>query len=185
MEFLWDDGRNNSTNNSGAVYIFRRTGTTWGLERKIEDGSDGFTALDANDRFGLSVSLDGDHLAVGAREDDGKNNSTSNAGAVYIFKRTGKSWSLERKIEDGSDGFNDLDANDNFGARVSIDGDRLAVGAYKDDGKGGSTTDAGAVYIFKRTGKSWSLERKIEAGSDGFTALDSGDGFWRPSCLGR
>ena len=173
----YDDGKNNSTSNAGAVYIFKRTGTTWALERKIEDGSDGFNDLDANDEFGLSVSLDGDRLAVAAWYDDGKNNSTSNAGAVYIFKRTGTTWALEKKIEDGSDGFNHLDANDEFGLSVSLDGDRLAVGAHKDDGKNNSTSNAGAVYIFKRTGTTWALEKKIEDGSDGFNHLDANDWF--------
>ena len=148
--------------------------TTWTLERKIEDGSDGFTALDGGDKFGTSVSLDGDRLAVGAKYDDGKNNSTTNAGAVYIFKRTGTTWALERKIEDGSAGFTALGSGDEFGHSVSLDGDRLAVGAICDDGKNNITYDAGAVYIFKRTGTTWALERKIEDGSDGFTALDGG-----------
>ena len=175
-----DDGKNNSIiSQAGAVYIFKRTGTTWTLERKIEDGSDGFNHLDVYDHFGTSVSLDGDRLAVGATSDDGKNNATADAGAVYIFKRTGTTWTLERKIEDGSDGFNHLDANDDFGLSVSLDDDRLAVGAYWDDGKNNGTTNAGAVYIFKRTGTTWALERKIEDGSDGFNNLDAGDYFGR------
>ena len=171
-----DSGKNNSTTNAGAVYIFKRTGATWSLERKIEDGSDGFYHLDANDWFSFSVSLDGDRLAVGSHYDDGKNNSTTNAGAVYIFKRTGTTWALERKIEDGSSGFH-LDARDEFSRSVSLDGDRLAVGAYSDDGKNDSTANVGAVYIFKRTAATWALERKIEDGSDGFNHLDSGDLF--------
>ena len=173
----FDEGKNNATANAGAVYIFKRTGTTWTLERKIENGSDRFNNLDASDKFGYSVSLDGDRLAVGAWYDDGKNNATADAGAVYIFKRTGTTWALERKIEDGSDGFNNLDANDKFGYSVSLDGDRLAVGAFNDDGKNNSTTNAGAVYIFKRTGTTWALERKIEDGSDGFNNLDLDDYF--------
>ena len=177
-----DDGKNNGTSDAGAVYIFKRTGTTWALERKIEDGTDGFTALDASDGFG-GVSLNGDRLAVGAGGDDGKNNSTTDAGAVYIFKRTGTTWALERKIEDGTDGFTALDASDGFGG-VSLNGDRLAVGAGGDDGKNNSTTDAGAVYIFKRTGTTWALERKIEDGTDGFTALDASDRFGGASLNG-
>ena len=58
-------------------------------------------AIETLDYFGFSISLDGDRLAVGAVRDDGKNNGTTKAGAVYIFKRTGTTWALERKIEDG------------------------------------------------------------------------------------
>ena len=162
----------------GLVYIFRRTATTWALERKIEDGSDGFTVLDSSDYFGYSISFDGDRLAIGAYKDDGENNSTTDAGAVYIFKRTGTTWALEQKIGAGSRGSSSLDSNDWFSyGSVYIDGDRLAVGAWGDDGRDNGTTNAGAVYIFKRTGTTWALERKIEDGSDRFRALDSNDRF--------
>ena len=174
---IYDYGFGNGTTDAGAVYIFKRTGTTWSLERKIEDGSDGFNYLDAGDFFGYSVSLDGDRLAAGAYSDDGSGNGTSGAGAVYIFKRTATTWALERKIEDGSGGFNDLDADDLFGYSVALDGIRLAVGAYSDDGSGNGTTNAGAVYIFKRTGSTWALERKIEDGTGGFNPLDAFDNF--------
>ena len=100
--------------------------------------------------------LDGNRLAVGAYGDEGKNNSTNGAGAVYIFKRTGTTWTLERKIEDGSDGFNDLDVGDDFSRKVSLDGDRLAVGAYSDDGHDNGATNAGGVYMFERTKTAWS-----------------------------
>ena len=56
---------------TGAVYVFKRTGTTWSLEQKISDQSTGFTSLLSGDRFGYSVALDGERLAVGAYNDDG------------------------------------------------------------------------------------------------------------------
>ena len=157
-----DDGKNNATADAGAVYIFKRTGTTWALERKVEDGSDGFNHLDASDLFGVDISLDGDRLAVGASLDDGKSNSTSAPGAAYIFKRTGTTWALERKIENGSDGFSALDSRDNFGSRVSLDGDRLAVGAPRDAGHDNGATNAGAVYMFERTKTTWTDTDKFQ-----------------------
>ena len=78
----FDDGHSGSK--TGAVYIFKRTGTTWVLEQEISDQSTGFTALESDDRFGTSVALDSNRLAVGAPRDDG--HSGSNTGAVYIFK---------------------------------------------------------------------------------------------------
>ena len=38
------DGGHSGTN-TGAVYVFKRTGTTWALEQEISDQSSGFTAL--------------------------------------------------------------------------------------------------------------------------------------------
>jgi hypothetical protein len=107
---------NNSS--TGCVYIFTRNGTSWGSEDKIvaNDASTG-------DKFGYSVKLSGDYIIVGAREAD--IGSVSNAGAVYIFKRDGSSWSQTSKIV-ASDGV----TNDYFGHSVSISGDNAIVGAY-------------------------------------------------------
>ena len=179
-----DDGHDGI--NTGAIHIFKRTGTTWALKQEISDQSSGFTALKPNDYFGYSTSLDGDRLAVGAHLDDGygtNGNNGANTGAVYIFKRTTVggtvSWQLEQEISDQSSGFTALKRNDKFGVSVSLDGDRLAVGAYGDDGYDSSA--AGAVYIFKRTTVggtvSWQLEQEISDQSSGFNNLASGDKF--------
>ena len=82
--------------NTGAVYIFKRAGTTWALEQEIADQATGFTSLEGGDSFGYSVALDGGRLVVGAPEDDG--GSGYNSGASYIFKKTGTTWSLNQEI---------------------------------------------------------------------------------------
>ena len=64
----------------GLSMFLKRTGTTWALEQEISDQSSGFTSLLSGDKFGYSVSLDGDRLAVGANGDDG--HSGTNTGAV-------------------------------------------------------------------------------------------------------
>ena len=101
-------------------------------------------------------------------------------GAVHIFKRTGVTWVLEQEIADQGSGFTALKPNDYFGYSTAVDGDRLAVGAHKDDGHGtdGSNgADTGAVYIFKRTDTAWVLEQEISDQSSGFTALKRNDKF--------
>jgi hypothetical protein len=142
-----DDDKGSS---SGSVYVYTRTGTSWTQEAKIV-ASDGA----ASDNLGSSVSLSGDSLAVGAYGDDDKG---SDSGSVYVYTRTGTTWSQEAKIV-ASDGAND----DRLGYSVSLCGDTLAVGAYQDDDKG---TDSGSVYVYTRTGTSWTQEAKIVA-SDG------------------
>ena len=165
---------------TGAVYIFKRSGSTWRLQQEISDAASGFTDLDPRDNFGYSLSLSGERLAVGARWDDGVSGSAT--GAVYIFKRSGSTWSLEQKIADTLSGFTSLQRQDQFGSSLALDGDRLAVGAPYDDA--GSKSNAGAVYVFKRSGSTWSLEVEISgAATDtsknilGVTALVSGDSF--------
>jgi hypothetical protein len=131
----------------GAAYIFKRTGTSWGQEAKIQ-ASD----KQASDSFGSSSSISGDYAIVGAYFE---NTGGSRAGAAYVFKRTGASWAEEARIQ-----ASDKEANDLFGASISLDGDYAVVGAYSEDTGG---ADAGAVYVFKRTGTTWTEEAKIQA----------------------
>ena len=77
--------------------------------------------------FGESISLDGDRLAVGSYNEDSIGDNRN--GAVYIFKRTGSAWMLEQKISSRTAGLTVLKFWDLFGRSVSLDGDRLAVGA--------------------------------------------------------
>jgi filamentous hemagglutinin family protein len=113
------------------------------------------TNLDSSDLFGFSVSLDGNRAAIGAYNDDGYNNTMANTGAVYLFSYTDSSFSggvLEGIIGHGYTGGKNidltLDNNDYFGYSVSLDGNRLAVGAYADDGSANALGDGGAVYLF-------------------------------------
>ena len=77
------------------------------------------------------------------------------AGAAYIFKRSGTTWSQQVKII-----ATDKAANDRFGYSVALSGDYAIVGAYYED-EGGS--NAVAAYIFKRSGTTWSEQAKIQA----------------------
>ncbi len=85
------DAADNSADNSGAVYVFSRTGTTWALEAYVKASNTG-----AGDQFGVSVSVsaDGSRLAVGANGEDSSatgvggdeaDNSASYSGAVYML----------------------------------------------------------------------------------------------------
>jgi hypothetical protein len=96
---------------------------------------------EASDQFGYSVSIssDGNTAIVGAWEED---TGAGNAGAAYIFVRSGSTWAEQAKIQ-----ASDKEATDWFGYSVSIsgDGNTAIVGAYKEDTGG---ADAGAAYIF-------------------------------------
>ena len=144
--------------NAGSAYIFTRSGTTWTQQQKIQ-ASD----KQVDDYFGTSVSIssDGNTAIVGAYgEDTGATSAgATSAGAAYIFtwSETSSSWSEQEKIQ-----ASDKQASDFFGFSVSIseDGNTAIVGAYGED-TGGS--DAGAAYIFTRSGTSWSEQQKIQA----------------------
>ena len=96
--------------------------------------------------FGVSVALDGDTAFIGAPGDDGFN------GSVYVYTRTGTTWTQQQKLTASDPG-----ADDSFGVSVALDGDTALIGA--DDEMTGDST--GAAYIFTRTGTTWTEQQKL------------------------
>lgn len=125
--------------NSGSVYVFTRSGSTWTQQAKLH-------ASDAapGDIFGDIVAISGDKIVVGAR---GKDNFT---GAAYVFKNTAGSWSEEKKLT----AF-DAAASDVYGIGVSIDNDTIAIGASNDQ------YSIGAAYVYQYDGADWNFETKL------------------------
>ena len=137
--------------NSGAAYIFTRSGSTWSQQQKIVASDP-----EMDDNFGISVSIsgDGNTAIVGARYED---TNGSNAGAAYIYTRSGSTWSQQQKIQS-----DDIEAGDEFGISTALsgDGDTVIVGAKFED----TTADkAGSAYIFTRSGSTWSQIKKLHA----------------------
>jgi hypothetical protein len=130
-------GADEKDSNKGAAYVFGRDkdGTNqWGQVKKLT-ASDGA----ADDRFGLSVAIDGNTAVVGAY------GNNTNRGAAYVFYQDeggADQWGQVRKLT-ASDGV----ADDWFGMSVAISGDTIVVGAHKHDGQG---NDSGSAYVFAR-----------------------------------
>jgi hypothetical protein len=141
----------NGATNAGSAYIFTGSGNSWVQTAKIT-GND----AQANDNFGISVSLNsaGSVALVGAQLEDP--NGVSNAGSAYIFTGSGNSWVQTAKITG-----NDAQTNDFFGISVSLNsaGNVALVGAYNEDLN--EVTDAGSAYIFTGSGNSWVQTAKI------------------------
>jgi MYXO-CTERM domain-containing protein len=124
-----------------------------GIEQARLEAGDG-SALDA---FGFAVAVQGDTALVGAYRDDSARGT--DAGAAYVFVRSGATWTEQAKLE-ASDGA----AEDAFGASVALDGDTAIVGAFQRDTALG--VNAGAAYVFVRSGTTWTEQSRLEA-SDG------------------
>ena len=138
---------------SGSVYVYEKDANgIWGNEQKLtaSDGAD-------YDYYGSSVSISGDQLLVGAR---GDNYNGSSFGSVYVYEKDANgTWGSEQKLM-ASDGA----TLDFFGSSVSISGDQLLVGAYRDDDNG---DDSGSVYVYEKDANgTWGNEQKLTA-SDG------------------
>jgi hypothetical protein len=176
--------------NSGAVYVFTRSGATWAQQAYLKASNTG-----AGDFFGVAVRLSGDGstLAVGAfREDsaatgvngDQADNLAPDAGAVYVFTRSGASWSQQAYVKASN-----AEARDEFGLHLALsgDGNTLAVGARGEasasTGIGGIETDnsaneSGAVYVFTRSGATWAQQAYVKASN-----TQNGDRFGRAVAL--
>lgn len=171
--------------NPGAARIYTRSGTTWSFQQQVA-ASDGHN----QDWFGFAVGLDGNTLVVTAPEVLHRATSagtSSDPGAAYVFTRSGDVWTQTRKLT-ASNG----DADDEFGRSVAIAGDLIAIGAHREDGIGtgvpspdtaNSSTDQGAVYLYRRSGALWSEIRYVKATMIGTSA--SNDGLGTAVTLGR
>jgi FG-GAP repeat len=171
---------------AGAVYMFARSGSTWSQQAYVKASNTG-----EGDRFGgLSVTLSGDGLvlAVGALfessgatgiDGDQTSNLAESAGAAYVFTRSGTTWSQQAYVKASNTGI-----GDQFGYRVALsdNGGALAVGAIGEAssaaGIGGDQSDntvmgAGAVYLFARSGTTWSQQRYLKASNTGPDAFGS------------
>jgi hypothetical protein len=149
--------------NSGAVYVFTRTGSTWSQQAYVKASNTG--EKDEGDEFGYSIALsgDGNTLAVGAIGEDSAakgingnqaDNSANGAGAVYVFTRSGGTWTQQAYVKSSNTARNIM-----YGYSVSLSatGDTMAVGEFDSDrGKG-------ALYVVTRSGSTWSQQARLQA----------------------
>ncbi len=148
--------------NNGAAYVFTRSGSTWTQQQKL-------TASDAatNDYFGVSVSIsaDGNTAIVGAYIEDTSPNTDN--GAAYVFTRTAGTWTQQQKLL-----ASDAATDDRFGGEVALsaDGNTALIGANGESTSPNTTN--GAVYVFTRSGSTWTQQQKLLASDPA-----SGDSF--------
>ena len=146
----------------GAAYAFVRRGTTWKEEASFpapeprEDGA-----------FGRAVAVSGLTVAITTPEADAA--GIPSAGACYLYDRRGTTWTPGPKLI-----ANDAAPLDRFGTSVDLHGNRLVVGAKGEDDVG---HDAGAAYLFVRSGSIWKEQSKL-------TASNGRSGDWFGSAVG-
>lgn len=162
--YLEDGGVGNPKPDAGAAYIFERNlggENNWGEAMKLTAGD----AQEA-DWFGVSLTIHGDVLVVGAtQEDGGTGDPLPDVGAVYVFERDFGSpgnWGQTDKLA-----ASDAQAGDNFGVSVALHHDLLIIGAFSEDGGPGDPMPvAGAAYVFERDSDnppSWGAPLKLTA----------------------
>ena len=155
------DENDNSAVNSGAAYVFTRTGGTWSQQAYLKPSD-----VKSNSSFGVSVSISGNTIVVGAHQARGANNGAF-TGTAYVFTRHGTTWTQQARLITPN-----TESGDSFGRAVSVDGDTIAIGASNEDsaatGVDGDQADntvrnSGAVYLFQREGSTWSQQAYLKA----------------------
>lgn len=170
----------NSTPESGAVYVFTRNGTAWSQQAYLKASNTGL-----QDYFGSAVAISGETILVAANGEwssaigingDQTDNSALSAGAAYIFVRNGNTWSQQAYVKASN-----TNAGDSFGSSVAISENTAIVGAQAEDSSASgingdqvndSASEAGAAYVFVRDGTNWSQQAYLKASN-----TDAGDGF--------
>ena len=151
-DFIWVGSRGDieSGPQSGSAYVFRRLDEGW-----VQVGQFRSPPSSGDDKYGLSIAIDGEWAVVGAHGDAKRGRD---AGCAYVYKLEDEIWRLSETIyaPDGKEA-------DYFGFSVDISKNRMAIGAFGDDTKGNR---AGAAYIYKRVQEEWKPEIKLTA-SDG------------------
>jgi hypothetical protein len=145
-------GAPRDSNEAGAVWVFTRSGSTWTQQAILTgEGESG----EGHFGRGLALSADGDTVLVGAPNDSG-------GGAVWVFARSGSTWTQQAKLTgEGESG------NGWFGQSVALsaDGDTALIGGYVDH------SDTGAVWVFARSGATWTQQGAKLTGAE-----ESGEG---------
>jgi hypothetical protein len=138
-------GRGDNGFESGAAYVFLRSGELWTQEAKLlaSDGAGG-------DDFGTSVSVSGDTALIGA---PGTDDNGSGAGSAYVFARRDRTWTQQAEImpDDGT-------TVERFGTCVAVSGDTALFGLPHDGDNG---HDSGSAYVFVRSGEVWTQLAKL------------------------
>ncbi|QDU11901.1 Calx-beta domain-containing protein [Gimesia aquarii] len=113
-------------------------------------------ALNAED----FVAIENDTILV---SDPFSTTDPSEAGQVYVFTRNGNDWSTSsptRSVLKASD----TTMKNNFGYAIDIDGDKIIVGAYRDE------SYRGAAYLYLKGEDGW--ENAVEIKLTGYDSRD-------------
>lgn len=167
----------NNAPQSGALYVFTRTGMTWGQTGYIKADNAG-----GGDNLGESLDMtrDGNLIVAGAYlessaatgvDGDGTNDFVVNSGAAYVFE--GPPWTQRAYIKAIN-----TDMSDEFGVTVGISADgtvaagtHLEASATVTNPADNSLLNAGAAYIYGRGMTAWQPEAYLKAPSPATSAL--------------
>lgn len=139
------------TTNSGAAYVFFRSG---GNPLWVQQGAKLVpNPRVSNSDFGSSVALSGNTALIGAP-------GQTDSGAAFMFQRTGTTWAAGQSLVVPAP-LPALASGDAFGTSVALSGDGGWVGAPRADVSG--ILEAGSAFFFERSGSSWVGRQRVDS----------------------
>ena len=146
----------------GAVWVFTRSGATWTQQgsKLVGTGAVG----DANQGSSVALSSDGNTALIGGPNDDGTGPAAyrDNVGAVWVFTRSGTTWTQQGSKLVGTGAAGDYPgAREGSSVALSADGNTALVGGS------GDNDGAGAAWVFTRSGTTWTQQGPKLVGSGG------------------
>jgi len=130
-----------------SVYVYRFNGSRWQEEAALKS---------ENGKTVNAVAVSRDLIAVGENSRSSSSiggNQSPEAGAIYIYRFDGSSWTQEAKLTAGTQAYG-------FGYSVSISGNAVVAGAWGVDGQ---AEDTGIAYVYRFTGTRWQEEARLIA----------------------
>jgi hypothetical protein len=159
---------------TGAAWVFTRFGSTWTQQAPKLTAGGGEEIGKARFGSSLALSADGNTALIGAAGDNG------NAGAGWIFTRSGSTWTQQGPKLAGSGEVAGCCGGDlGYSVALSADGNTALVGGYND------SNATGAVWVFTRSGSTWTQQgekltaksgEEISEGGFGSAVALSGEG---------
>ena len=182
----------NTTNGTGAVYVFRRSSGVWTREARLA-----MIPGVANSHFGATVATNGAWVLVGAPDLV----NGANTGAAFWYYKDASGWGLKQTTYDvghfgsavaiagswsavgqpdnsqvkmyqqsgttwtytGTLTASEAQTGEKFGAALAMNGSRLVVGAPYWDGKDGTVGDMGRAFVFDYDGTGWVRVARLAA----------------------
>ncbi|HEY1011965.1 MAG TPA: alpha/beta hydrolase [Herpetosiphonaceae bacterium] len=168
---------NEAGTDAGAAYVFVRRLESWSQQAYVKASQ-----VSVSDRYGISAAAWGDIIVVGADYEDSGTSGVQNtatptvdetaqtAGAAFVYARSGEAWSQQAYLKASQ-----VSPGDRFGGSVAAWGETVVVGALQEDGSAAgvqnsatptvdeSATDAGAAFVYARSGAAWSQQAYLKA----------------------
>ncbi len=157
------DETDNSLTSAGAAYVFTRDAAgNWSQQAYLKPAVPAGTGS-GGEQFGRSVAIDGDTIVVGADYYPSSDPGNPRVGRAIVFTRSNGVWT-QQDILSPADRTNVL----SFGNSVAVSGDTAVVGAPP---AGSSVPGSGSVYVYTRSGSSWTQQAIVKASV-------AGEGDW-------